>query len=101
MRTRPHTPVAESTIADSLLEQRIQRRERLRARVFFFGGAFALLEHEKLAGVRALLVAGRLGLRLAAALAHRRVVGGAGAATIQRRPAMPANVPPPRGGADA
>src|SRR5207248_2054946 len=88
MRTRPHTSVAESTIADSLLEQRIQCREGLGARVFFFGGAFALLEHEKLAGVRALLVAGRLGLRLAAAVAHRRVVGVAVEAAMQWRAAI-------------
>src|SRR5438067_13174201 len=101
MRTRPHTSVAESTIADSLLEQRIQCREGLGARVFFFGGAFALLEHDKLAGVHALLVPGRLGLRLAAAVAHRRVVGVALEAAMQWRASMRAILPRPRGPADA
>src|SRR5256885_1329011 len=98
----PRTPASSSCgrKRDSLLEERVEGRQGLGARVLLLGGALAFLEDEQLAGVGALLVGRRLGLRLAAPVAHRLVVRVTVQAAVQRRTAVRALVAAPRGGRD-
>src|SRR5881392_502293 len=76
----------------SLLEQRVQRRQRLRPRLLLLRRPLPLLEHEQLAGVRPFLVAGRLRLRLPAPVPHRLVISVAVEAAVERGAAVRAFV---------
>src|SRR5207302_1910487 len=84
--------ISTGSPARLLLEQRVQRRQRLCPGILLFGRAVPLLEDEQLAGVRALLVGRRLGLRLPAPVAHRFVAAATAQAAVQRRGAARALV---------